>query len=64
MSQERSIVTCKVCKVIKARILYKKIGKEKIWVDEDEGKWNGLTCPDCHRNNVKINVRIKRAQKV
>jgi len=61
---ERSIIKCKVCGLIKSRILDKKIGKEKIWVDENKAKWNGHTCPDCHRTNVKVNVRIKRAQKV
>lgn len=58
--QERSILKCKVCCTLKVRILVKKVGKEKVWHNENGKAWNGRTCSDCHLELVRLKLRDKR----
>ena len=61
--QERSIVKCKHCHQLKIRILFKKIGKDKVWHNEDGKAWNGRVCSDCHIEIVRLKLRDKRAKR-
>jgi hypothetical protein len=60
--EERSIIKCKRCNLLKIRILKKKIGKEKIWADENGKQWNGATCSDCHIEICRLKMQVKRAK--
>lgn len=66
MTQEVSQIICKICKQIKARILAGKFDdeKNKKWVDSTGKLFNGKVCPDCHRDNVKKQVKEKRTNNV
>ena len=61
--EERSIIKCKRCNLLKIRILKKKVGKEKIWVDENDKQWNGKCCADCHIEIVRLKTRDRRDAK-
>jgi hypothetical protein len=58
-----SIITCKQCGQSKKRINMGKYanGKDIRWCDETGKQFNGLTCPDCHKNKVKNKKRLKSA---
>lgn len=59
---EQNFRQCKQCGVIKNRISSGMFDeKNKKWVDEDNGTWNGKVCPTCHRANVRQNMKIRRA---
>lgn len=49
---EKSEINCKVCGVLKTRILAGKWKKDKKWVDEQGRSFNGKVCPDCHSKGV------------
>lgn len=36
-------------------------GRNKKWVNDNGGIWNGLKCPDCNRSRVKDSIKQKRA---
>lgn len=61
LKQGLDIRECKVCKQPKARIYVKKFnnGKDKKFVDDKGGQWNGKMCPECHLHIVKISKRNK-----
>ncbi len=50
---------CKICNLEKVRVQdgYYDNGKDKRWVDRDLKQWSGTTCPDCHRERVKLRKR-------
>lgn len=61
---EKNIRQCKVCGNMKDHILEKKFASnEKKFIDSTGKQWNGKTCPDCHRNRVKIDKRNNYAIK-
>lgn len=52
---------CKVCNEYKPRVLDGKFnGKDKRWRSPDGLLWNGLTCPDCHKEKVAKHLTEKR----
>ncbi len=59
--QETSVINCKSCGETKTRILAGKYasGKDKRWVDENGKQFCGFLCPDCKRNKVKLEKRLK-----
>jgi hypothetical protein len=58
---EQNIKCCKNCGVNKQHILDTKYDyKNKKYVDETGGQWNGKTCPSCHNNNMRIHMKSKR----
>lgn len=58
---EKSTIMCKVCKLIKTRILVGKFDdKNKKWVNEDGKLFNGKTCPDCHKDKVRNETKQRR----
>lgn len=51
---EKDMSTCRKCGQIKTRILEGKFDdKNKRYLDENGFLWNGRTCPDCHKANVR-----------
>lgn len=63
--KDYSIITCKQCGQSKKRINSGKYsnGKDIKWLDENGKQFNGLVCPDCHRNKVKNRKRLSAAIK-
>lgn len=58
MKEETDISTCRVCdKLLVRKFVGKFDDKNKKYVDEGGRLWNGRTCPRCHadrsRNNMK-----------
>lgn len=52
---------CKICNEYKSRILDGKFnGKDKRWRSPEGLLWNGLTCPECHKNKVAKHLEEKR----
>lgn len=43
---------CKVCLDLKQRL-----GTWPKFVDENGKWWHGLTCPECHKNDIKLRSR-------
>lgn len=62
---EKQAKICKVCGVLKYRILKGKFNKkDKKWKGVNgDGYWNGHVCPECHRNRCAERQRAKRAAK-
>lgn len=62
--EEKNNKQCKVCGLIKERILVGKFGEQKRnkkWSDSTGKLWNGHVCPDCHKAKAKENMRKFRA---
>lgn len=58
---EKNLRKCKVCLVVKPRILVGKFNhKDKKYTDGDNLCWNGNTCGTCHRVKIKQNMRKLR----
>lgn len=59
--EETDLSKCKVCGKIKVR---KHVGSfdgtNKKFVGDDGRLWNGRTCPTCHKNKVKKQIKEKR----
>lgn len=52
---------CRHCGVEKERIpsgRYPNI-KDTIYLNKDGKQWNGLMCPDCHRDVIRVNQKIR-----
>lgn len=59
---ERNLTICRKCLQIKPRILDGKYNKkDKRFLDDDGGHWNGNICAACHRENVKQRNKTKRS---
>jgi ribonuclease HIII len=55
---------CKICKQLKNRILVGKFDdKNKKYNDETGKSWNGSTCPPCHKEQVRIKMKLTRSLK-
>lgn len=58
MSEETNLTKCKKCGELKKRTQSGFFNeKDKRWVDETGGLWNGKSCPTCTR------IRVKEAMK-
>lgn len=58
---EQNIRLCKVCRIMKNRVLVGKFDAvNKKWADEKGKLWNGSVCPDCHRVHTKSLMSKKR----
>jgi ssDNA-binding Zn-finger/Zn-ribbon topoisomerase 1 len=52
---------CKVCGEYKPRVFDGKFNKkDKRWRSPEGLLWNGLTCPECHKNKVAKHISKKR----
>ena len=61
MSKESNMTKCKVCGLLKRRILDGKFDdKNKRWVNEGNRLWNGKVCPDCHVGRMRERARLAR----
>jgi hypothetical protein len=61
---EKNKRACKICKVLKDRILDGKFDHiNKRWVDETGLAWNGNVCPPCNRDRMKNVMRKIRSVK-
>lgn len=63
MTEERCVRKCRRCNQLKIRIFARRVGKEKIWHDEDGKTWNGATCPSCHIEVMRLKMRDSRVKK-
>ena len=61
MTEENKRV-CKKCGVLKLRILSGKFDLyNKKWTDETGKLWNGSTCPQCHLEKTRENMKKLRS---
>lgn len=59
--EDRKIVRCKTCNVLKEATLSGTFdGVNKRWVDSNGKLFNGKVCPDCHKEKQKNNIKAKR----
>lgn len=65
---ESNQTKCKVCNLMKPRILAGKMDeKNKKFIDDTGKMWSGRTCPGCHKERMKTNMskmRFDRKQEV
>lgn len=55
---------CKVCHIIKDKILVGKFnGKDKKYHDGIGKTWNGAVCPSCHKEEVRRRMQAMRVLK-
>lgn len=55
---------CKVCDIVKKRILVGKFDeKNKRYHDETEKTWCGNVCPSCHNVRMILNMRLLREKR-
>ena len=55
---------CKSCGQEKIRNLVGKFNsKDKKYHDENGKTWNGHVCPSCHKENIKMKIKLSRALK-
>lgn len=58
---EKNMKVCKVCMILKLRIVAGKFNERSYKYIDNRGKlWNGRVCPDCHKNVCKNNMRDLR----
>jgi len=61
---EENVTICKLCGLLKRRILIGKFDdKNKKWADESGKLWNGKLCPQCQVIRSKENMRKNRSLK-
>jgi len=58
--EEINLKLCKVCGLLKKRILAGKWGKDKKWIDEEGKLWNGKQCPTCNQARAKDSMKRMR----
>lgn len=59
--QEMNLRKCKTCNQLKQRILVGNFNPlNKKYEDEHGSLWNGSTCPSCHKEKAKENMRKLR----
>lgn len=59
---ETNLRLCKVCSILKPRVLAGKWKKDNKWTDNEGNLWSGSTCPECNKNRLKLTMRIKRTK--
>lgn len=61
--EEIQVKECKVCKVLKKRVLSGKFNaKDKRWKSPEGGYWNGHVCAECHRAACAARIKKKRSE--
>lgn len=61
MKEENDLSTCRLCEKIKPRRFVGKFDdKNKKYVDEHGKLWNGRTCPQCHTDRARNNMKRLR----
>lgn len=61
---EKNLRQCKQCGEKKLRVLAGRFNhKDKKYVDDSGGTWNGNTCPSCHKDKVKHGMRYNRFER-
>lgn len=59
--EEKNLRECKVCKLLKLRILAGKFDdRNKRYNDEYGQAWNGSTCPTCHVMKTRFKMKNLR----
>lgn len=60
-NMEKDNSNCKVCNQLKVRILVGRYDiKNKKYQDEHGKLWSGRTCPECHREKMRLHMMRKR----
>jgi len=61
---EQNLRKCNKCNQLKQRILTGKFDdKNKKYQDESGKTWAGSVCPPCHKERMRINMKVLRTLK-